>query len=461
MKLNILASLCLGALLGGGVLCSCDDKFEPVSSTEGTLNLADLGVDVSEIEKVMATGVSASKAPGLSRAEAAYDINSFTVRVLNSEGIPVNSWTYATTPEIITFAPGAYTLEVYNAELQPAAWDAPYFFADKRFNIVAGAIERIGTLTCKFSNIRVSVTFDDNILPLLGDDVQVTIQGADGEFLTFTKNETRSAYFQALDGSTTLGINFEGTVAGHMEKFSKSLSDVSAGQHRKIHISATGGSVPVQGETGYIDPTTGIGINFSVTDEDVDGNVEAEEEVIEANRPQEDPENPDDPSRPDDPVTPGDDSITFSSDHISFDSVNDPTVYGDPSEDPSLLPAAVLIESTAGFAHLYVQIVSESLNDEMLRGVGLSASFDLADGHAGTMNANGTWTVDAATDLSGALANDFGFPVGSDVVGKTSANFDITAFVPLLAIYPGELHQFVLTVVDAKGNKESRTLKFQ
>lgn len=455
MKLNILASLCIGALLGGGAFCSCDDKFEPVDLTEGTLNLADLGVDVSEIEKVMATGVSASKAPALSRAES-YDINSFTVRVLNSEGTPVNNWTYASTPEIITFAPGAYTLEVYNAELQPAAWDAPYFYADKRFTIVAGAIERIGTLTCKFSNIRVSVTFDDNILPLLGDDVRVTIQGADGDFLTFTKDETRSAYFQALDGSSTLGINFEGTVAGHMEKFSKSLSDVSAGQHRKIHISATGGSVPVQGETGSIDPGSGIGINVSVTDEDVDGNIEAEEEVIEANRPQEEPE---EPVTPDDPVTPGDDSITFTSDYVSFDSVNDPTRFG--ADDPELLPAIVNIESTAGFAHIYVEIVSQSLNDEMLRGVGLAASFDLADGHAGTMNANGSWTIDTATDLSGSLSNDFGFPVGNDVVGKKSAEFDITSFVPLLSIYPGELHQFVLTVVDANGNKESRTLKFQ
>ena len=89
----------------------------------------------------------------------------------------------------------------------------------------------------------------------------------------------------------------------------------------------------------------------------------------------------------------------------------------------------------------------------MLTGVGLAASFDLATGLAG----------DGTTDLSETLSNPegFNFPVGEKVTGVNEVTFNITKFVPLLNIYPGELHQFKITVVDKNGNSKDMTLKFQ
>ncbi|MDE5682644.1 MAG: hypothetical protein K2I39_00345, partial [Muribaculaceae bacterium] len=52
-----------------------------------------------------------------------------------------------------------------------------------------------------------------------------------------------------------------------------------------------------------------------------------------------------------------------------------------------------------------------------------------------------------------------GFPIGDAVLGKTTIDFNITEFVPLLNIYPGK-SDFIITVTDSKGATSTLTLKF-
>ena len=107
------------------------------------------------------------------------------------------------------------------------------------------------------------------------------------------------------------------------------------------------------------------------------------------------------------------------------------------------LQAKVDIVAENGIANLHVKIISEMLTKEMLQEVGLDSEFDLAN----------------PGDLAEVLG-ELGFPVGEAVVGKTELLFNITDFMPLLAMFPGQ-HDFELTVVDAADLSTTKTLKFQ
>lgn len=142
-----------------------------------------------------------------------------------------------------------------------------------------------------------------------------------------------------------------------------------------------------------------------------------------------DPDEPDEPDGPDEPTPPAS-SIAFDSETLSFDSPNSTNVS----------PALVVITSEYGITSLRVKIDSSNGNFIASAGELLPLDFDLAN--------------------PGAYGNDFkslGFPVGDEVTGATTLNFDITQFVPLLDAFEGT-HTFLLEVTDEKGYKESRTL---
>ncbi len=99
-------------------------------------------------------------------------------------------------------------------------------------------------------------------------------------------------------------------------------------------------------------------------------------------------------------------------------------------------PGSVKIKITAseGVQSLLVEI-SGALDLEGM----VPAKFDLTDPEA------------TEAGLSQTL-QDLGFPVGADVIGKTSLTFDITKFMGLMGTFPGDT-DFTMTVVDAAGTE--------
>lgn len=442
MNTKIFSTLALCAALTGVSAC---DNWEPPVETSGELDMKALSVDVSEIEKVITIN------SGTSSRSGEYDVNDFIVKISDAGGAVAEQWTYASTPEVATLKPGAYRLEIYSHEVQPAEWEKPYFYASKEFTIVSGAIERIGTLTAKLANSAVSIRFDEKLMRYLGDDVTVEVKANDGGTLVYTPTETRKGYFRILDGSTTMVISFSGTVNGYSESFTKALTDLEAGQHRIITFKAGTNPNQTPDETGTIDPSTGISIDASVTDEDVDGSITFEEEILDASDREGNEEKPDDPKPP---TPPGDNDIEFvlCDDLKPDEGVDENSVvynfneFGDGSElAPGTKQALVTINCPGKFAHIKVNIDSEYLTEDFLKGVGLSNEFYL----------------DEPKDFETALTG-FGFPVKNDVIGKTSVDFNITKLVPLLG-FSGDMtleHSFVITVTDQNGQTAAKTLKF-
>ena len=430
MKTKILSILSAAALAAIGAV-SCDEGINPLATTqEGSVSLNSLGIEVSDAEKLVHDKGSRAAGP---------DVNEFIVRIYNSTGATEGTWTYGEMPEVVTLPVGqGYRVAVESHEVKDAEWEHPYFAGEKTFDIENLKITNIGVVKCTFASLKVSVRFSDELRAVMGNDVVVKVsKNAGGSELVYTPSETRAGYFSIAPDSKTLLVTFTGTVKGYVENITKAYTDVEAGQHRVITFGLRSNDPQFPDEVGKIDPSEGINVDVNVEDSDVSGNVNTDEDVIDpGKRP-----GTEDPVDPPTPPTPGEDEIEFTSETLDLAGLNQAADY-----DGTGREAKVHIVSPKQFAKLEVEIVSQSLNKEMLEGVGLSNEFDLA----------------APGQYATALAN-FGFPIGEAVTGEgiTELDFDITQFVPLLLIYAGEEHTFIITVTDKEGNSKSATLKFQ
>ena len=208
-------------------------------------------------------------------------------------------------------------------------------------------------------------------------------------------------------------------------------------------FSVKNGSATVPDEFGSIAAISGINIDAKIERDEVGSSATVGNENQQGTtvRPggeewPDDPLTPDDPTPPTPPVDDDDDVISISSDTFNMDIVNDAVEGGE---------YVVEINCQNGIQNLFVEIKSDYLTEEFLHSVGMTAKFDLAN----------------PGSYEKALVG-FKLPVGSDVVGKTYVDFNLTELIPLLSLDPdlGQ-HTFILTVVDAKGNEKSKTLVFQ
>lgn len=425
-------------LLAGAViavaLTSCDERWEPPVAETGDLHLASMEAVVNEQPQPIMSN------PGSRASRADIDVNPFLVTITSAADGSTKEYVFGEMDEIVTLPVGDYRADVESHKVAKAEWEHPYYLGGVDFKITKGNVTRVEPIVCKFASVGVSVSFDNALLPLLGDDVEVTVSANDEGSLTYTKDETRFGYFEALEGSMTMIATLTGTIDGHQVHMVSTFTDLAAGQRRLlVYKRVESPQPPVQTGTG--DPN--VGIDPSLYEVDIDGNVDTEEDGENPGNPwgNEDPEDPsqggDDPNPPT-PPTPGEDPVTFTSEHLDLTGMNNAGDYGEEA-----LPAVVTITAEKKFAHLNVTIVSNDLTDEFLRGVGLAAQFDLC------------YPGEFAEGLDG-----LGLPCGDKVLGQTTTDFDITKFVPLLLMYPGE-HSFKIEVEDAEGNRNTLVLKFK
>lgn len=423
MRSKIFSILLTLAVAVGLTSCHDDHWIPNTSDGEGSLSLSSLNISVKEGETVI--------------SRASTDTDNFIVKVYDASGSLYSQWKVAEMPEILTLPVGDYSLTVISHEQEKAAWDAPYYEGSKSFSITDGLITEIGTVTCSFANIKVSIRYSDALAKLLGDDVKVTVICNDEGSLEFTPAETRSGFFQAIPGSSTLVATFEGSVNGHKETLRKTFTDIEAGQHRIITFAVKGGQGEIPDEVGTV-ATPGITVDATIIDAPISGNIDIDDEILDGKRPTEDPL---DPVVPDDP-TPST-ALTMTPSVPFAPAVND-IVEG--------ASYTVDIHSDNGVTNLMVEIISDYLTYDFLSGVGLSTKFDLAD----ALDA-----FDKSRDLSEALLG-FGFPIKDDLKGKTDVHFDISQLVPLLNLSPDPgNHSFKLTVTDANGVSKTETLIFK
>lgn len=397
----------------------------------------------------MAVSVDSKAASTVSRA--GIDTSGFLVEILDADGNQLSydgkpcSWTFGSMPEVMTLPVGEnYTVKVRSHEPEAAAWEAPYFEGSKTFSVENGEITAIGTVTCYFMGVKVSVKFSDDLAAAMADDCNVNVRAGQGE-LDFGKAETRCGYYAYVEGSNTLAAHFTGTVKDQQVSRIKEGIDVEPGKYYIITFSLKAGDSTVPDEFGQVNPT-GFTISTDVEEEDVNGDVPMDDPSNAGNdRPDNeewpDPVTPDNPDNPT-PDNPAANAFTVTCPTIDFEAWN-PAIEGE--------EYVVDIVAEEPLTHMYVEIISDYLTDDFLNSAydGLCTKFDLA--YPG--------------DLKDALSNSFHFPVGDEIVGQKHVVFNLSDFIPLLALgqledVPVYQHIFKLTLEDEKGNKQTVELKF-
>ena len=428
MKTNIFNILAAGSVMLA--MTSCDGTWTPPSPAEGELALGAMNVTNDDAVKLVQNDMS--------RASSDTELQNYKVSISRKgESAPIYIYTYSEMPEVVTLSVGDYTVSVKSHDVQKAEWDKPYFIGSRDFSIASGKITEVEDIVCKFSSIKVTIAYSDELKSML-TEATVNVKANDLGELDFTLGETRAGYFEALEGSTTMIVTFNGVLNGTAITKTVNITDVAAGQHRIITFGSK--QIPdVPEQVGGIDPSEGITIDADMIIEDIDGNQTVVEDIIDAKRPWGEEGGGDDPNPPTPPVG-DDDAATFTSTTLDLDGINDPT---NAKFDGNPGTAVVTITCPEGFANLKVKITTDNAQFEAAVSEMLPLEFDLA--YPGDQEEN--------------LAS-LEFPVGNDVIGKTELPSDISMFVPLLGNYSGT-HTFTITAVDSKGNESSKALIFK
>ncbi len=391
------------------VSCIKDDYSFSLSKNEGALELSSMSMKLEP-----ATEITPGRASEI-------DTKTFIVSIYDSENALSGSWTYALLPERITLPVGSYTLRVVSGEVSDAAWDAPCYGAEKTFAIEKDKTTALGTVTCSLINIMVSVSYDETMLSKLSEDSKVVVTVGSGQ-LEFAKGETRIGYFKAAAVENTLTAEFSGKIDGVYYAETDVIENVQAGQYRKLKYSVKENPDPDK-------PEGGADFKFSVdlTHEtiDINKNIDLTEDVIPD--PDEDKKPEEDKGKPTIQWVGGDIDKQYTVTTTDTTEVKIPIRIDAPN---GITGFTVDIESTAS------AFSKESLND-----LGLDTHMDFIE--PGEMKSG---------------LESLGFPTGDDVRGKTYLPFNITTFVPLFVVANNETVNFTLTITDALGNTEAKTL---
>lgn len=374
---------------------------------EGSINLVSL--------KGLSVDVSSTT---ITRASEEINTDNYLIRIYNADNELVQEWKLSELPEIFTLKVGTYTIQALSHEVQPAEFEQPYYFAKETFTIEANKVKDLEPLVCRLQNIQVSVTYDDKLLALMGDDVVTTVSVGKVS-LPFKKGETRSGYFQSnQEGTNVMTATMVGQIDGSPESVRYPIKDVKAGQHRIIKFFLKYVNDDGYLEGGFTSLKLAIVAECTIIERGVI--VGQEEEVIP------------DPN----PSGPEGMSPTIEGDGFNLDESLIVPIKGNEG-----ITVVINIAAENGISNLKVKIDSETLTPDVLEEVNLASEFDLA--YPG--------------DLEEGLKS-LKFPVGESVIGATELKFDVSQFTGLLGIYGEATHKFIITVIDKYGRYEEKTL---
>lgn len=419
--------ICFTLLAGMLAFTAChSESMEDTSTSKGELNLSSMKADVDMDIETVYVG---------SRAGTAVDVNNFLVTIYDAQSLQVQQWKYSEMPEIVALPTGTYSINVTSAEAPSNGFDVPFYKGTATCEIKLNEVTSVPAITCKLANMLFSVEYDEEFQSKIGGDVVTTISVGENS-LDIPYEETRDAYLIAPDSeTTTLTVTLKGTIDGEEVGFSKRFESVRVGVHNIIKYEFD----PVS------DGSMGDGtLNVSIG---IDSTMEESDETVGIN-PGEEPEIDDFPNDDDTPVEPpveGAPSIVGSNFNGSpFDIKNDVLEVPLDVDMDSPLPLQVTLKALNGIAHVFVTIGSDTLTEDVLVGVNLAKSFDLAE----------------PGDLKNGLEG-LGFPTGDNVIGQTELLFDITNFTPLLGMFGEANHNFIIRLVDQEGVEITETLKIK
>lgn len=414
--------ICFTLIASTLLFCACHtESMEDIVNAKGNLSLSSMKVGVNlDVDVVYLD----------SRAESEIDLSNYIVTIYDKYSQRAGQWVYSEMPEIVSLAVGTYTVEVKSAAEPSNGFDIPYYKGTATCEVKENQVTDVPAISCKLANMLFTVEYDESFQDKISEDVVTTITIGENS-LQIPASESRKAYLIAPDSETaSMEVNLKGTIDGEVIDYSEHFDDVKSGVHNIIKYQF----IPVSdGNT----VTAGGAFNISIA---IDSSLTGSDESVSVNPGPE-------PGIDDFPTGGGEggDEPTIVGTKFngkSFDISND--VLEVPTNIKEPLPLQVTLSAANGIAHVYVTIDSETLTEDILTGVNLAASFDLAE----------------PGELEAGLKG-LGFPTGDAVVGQTTILFDVTGFTPLLGLYGAASHNFIIRLIDQQGLEVTQTLKIK
>ena len=356
--------------------------------------------------------------------------DNYMITIRNTDGDLCYDGTYGQVASggSIQLKAGEYTLTASSAAIpDKARFDNPVYGVSKNFTITAGETERIGELTCKLLQCKVTVGYGDNFLADVTGDCTTTVELTDGDALDYkmTYNDGKPTYDQhagyfPVNGGTTLTVTFKGMIDGKSQRMTKAIDGIKAAQWRQIKF------VKKIDENG--NATFDIVIDDYIDDEQLGENIAGEEDII-----------GEDPNKP-----LGDGGIKLVS-TCDYDIEHDIVI-------PELPDGYYDGNYTPNFVLTMKAIVPDGVRKFTVDLQSSNANFP---GAVAMVN-NGDTTLDLVNPSSGAIEvfeTIVPFPYGDAVNGQTEILFNLsTAQEPILG-FKGK-HTFVMKVTDNKGHQK-------
>ena len=488
---------------------ACDDKHwngDELIKTEGTLLLSSLEISINNaIYDVNSMSDSILTSDSV-------DTSNFIVSIINQQSNEVlYSWVYSQIPNDINLNEGDYIIEVKSHEVAPAQWEKPYFYGTQSISIKEKEISAASLITCALNGVKVFVNFSPDLYQVLNNDANVKVYVTEDSFLEYRLDESRAGYFTLPSSTSSIIAEFNGIINNEKITAYKVIQNVEIGQLHNIVFSfedlkntENPNAPTITSETLDIDSTNVITENI-IAKVDINAPYGIKNVVVDIISEQLTKEMLQDVGLDAtfDLANPGNleealselgfptGSKVYGQTYLAFDitdfmqllvifpglhefkltvtdmqgntitkslkflaqesapeETNGPTITSNTLDIDSAnvitenIVAKVDINAPNGIKNFVVDIISDQLSQEVLQDVGLDATFDLAN----------------PGNLGEALS-ELGFPTGDAVLGKTNLTFDITDFMQLLVVFPGQ-HQFKLTITDNKDITVSKTLTF-
>ncbi|MCH5247885.1 MAG: DUF4493 domain-containing protein [Muribaculaceae bacterium] len=438
-------------------LAGCKDesweKGENQETQYGSVSLARLNLEIVGIT----TSITA-RSPQI-------ELNDFIIDVKPANsGVVYSSMSYSDVVNkgSINLPIGNYQVIARSASFSKAAFESPYYEGtSETFAIRPDELTIVETIQCYVTNIAVQVVIEDNLLEKIDlnrTTVTVFVDEKNplqfqAEHLFYTGHEGVEGYFEYAANSMV--ARFESYIDNNKVEYEQYLSQLDKGQRRILTYSLKDNGVQPNPGSGSPYPGEFV-IDVSVTEEPIvnvviDGQEDPTIDPGIVERPGDNGQAPDGgndnpggntgDNEKDKPGT-NDNVIRFESSTLNLEALNNAGEYG---EGAGLKDAILKIYADNGIANLNVTIDSkEVLTAEVLEEVGLPTKFDLAN---------------PATEHLREVFISLGFITEDGVKGKTAADFDVTQFLPLIPALGSGESDFIIEVVDLKGNSKSVTLR--
>lgn len=425
----------LTAVLSVLFCASCQKTAVNGSKGEGYLSFSSFELDIDETVDRKATAANGN----------------YTITVLDMDGNEVVRKSYSeikNNDDKLALSAGTYTLNASSSDqnVPYAEFEQPIYGVSKTFSIEAGKVTEVGELTCTLLQCKVTVAYSEEFLAAVTGECSTKVTVTSGYPLEYALHANKiydqAAGYFAVNGNS-MEVVFSGNIDGKSQKMTKVFTGIAPKQWRQIKF--------VQKKNEQGDATFDIVIQNLINDEVLNNNIDASEDVLE-----------EDPSAPK-----GDGGITLVPNYTESESSKNVFTVEYQTDDngdyildefgqKKVKALSIVIKAPADLSNVdeMGMIIPDMLIKLKATVPGGVKKFEVDIETDNPSFASAVVVADAThlnlispSSTNMIIFSVVPFPYGSELLGKTSVEFDLSRAQSAIYTYGGT-HCFSMTIVD-------------